>query len=65
MRNQKVGLVNIFTKHTSCGLAINENCDPDVRQDMETIFSRLVPEYLCEYRDVGGPRRVVVTIVGE
>jgi hypothetical protein len=23
--------VNIFTKHTSCGLSINENCDPDVR----------------------------------
>ena len=25
----KTGIVNIFTKHTSCGLSINENCDPD------------------------------------
>ena len=40
----KTGIVNIFTKHTSCGLSINENCDPDVRVDMETIFNRLVPE---------------------
>ena len=30
----KTGIVNIFTKHTSCGLSINENADPDVRVDM-------------------------------
>ena len=45
----KTGIVNIFTKHTSCGLSINENCDPDVRIDMETIFNRLVPENRPEY----------------
>ena len=37
----KTGIVTIFTKHTSCGLSINENCDPDVRIDMET--SLLMP----------------------
>lgn len=31
-------------KHTSCGLGINENADPDVRVDMESIFNRLVLE---------------------
>ena len=106
----KTGLINIFTKHTSCGLSINENYDPDVRVDMETIFNHLVPEnrpeyqhtlegsddmpahaksvlsgvsltipitngklnmgtwqgiYFCEYRDYGGPRKLVVTIMGE
>ena len=45
----KMGIVNIFTKHTSCGLSINENYDPDVRIDMETIFNRLVPENRPEY----------------
>ena len=40
----KTGIINIFTKHTSCGLTINENYAPDVRVDMETIFNRLVPE---------------------
>ena len=97
-------------KHTSCGLSINENADPDVRVDMESIFNRLVPEnrpeyehtlegaddmpahakstlsgvsltipitdgrmnmgiwqgiYFCEYRNYGGARRLVVTIMGE
>ena len=46
----KTGIVNIFTKHTSCGLSINENCDPDVRVDMKTIFNRLVPE-MTEQRE--------------
>lgn len=109
-RLPKTGIVNIFCKHTSCGLGINENADPDVRTDMETIFNRLVPEnqpeyehtfegaddmpahaksvlsgvsltipvtngrlnmgtwqgiYFCEYRNRGGARRLVVTIIGE
>ena len=45
----KTGIMNIFCKHTSCGLSINENADPDVRVDMETIFNRLVPENSPEY----------------
>ena len=45
----KTGIINIFCKHTSCGLSINENADPDVRVDMETIFNRLVPENRPEY----------------
>ena len=40
----KVGLLNLFIKHTSCALSINENADPDVRFDMENIFNRLVKE---------------------
>ena len=44
----KMGIINIFCKHTSCGLSINENADPDVRGDMETIFNRLVPEMTNE-----------------
>ena len=106
----KVGIMNIFCKHTSCGLSINENYDPDVRRDLETIFNKLVPEncpdythtlegsddmpahaksvlsgvsltipitnghlnlgtwqgiYFNEYRDYGGPRQLVITVIGE
>ena len=46
----KNGLLNLFVKHTSCGLYINENADPDVRTDMEGIFNHIVPEnqpYFC------------------
>ncbi|WP_300725395.1 secondary thiamine-phosphate synthase enzyme YjbQ [uncultured Bacteroides sp.] len=103
------GLLNLFIKHTSCALSINENYDPSVRCDMEQIYNRLVKEnepyyqhtdegaddmpshakssltgvsitipitggrlnlgtwqgiYLCEFRDYGGPRRMVATIMG-
>lgn len=106
----KKGLLNLFIKHTSCALAINENADPDVRLDLETIFNKIVPEnapyymhtlegsddmpahaksvivgtslsipitngrlnlgtwqgiYLCEFRNYGGARRIVATIIGE
>ena len=105
----ETGLLNLFVKHTSCALSINENADPDVRGDMEKIFNHLVREnepyydhtlegsddmpahakstivgvsltipitrgrlnlgtwqgiYLCEFRDYGGPRRIVATVVG-
>lgn len=38
------GLLNLFIKHTSCALSINENADPDVRSDMAKIMDRLVKE---------------------
>ena len=38
------GICNLFIRHTSASLVIQENYDPSVRQDFETIFSNLVPE---------------------
>lgn len=106
----RTGILNLFIKHTSAALTINENADPDVRIDMKGIFDRLVRErepyymhtmegdddmpahakssivgpsvmipisdgclnlgvwqgiYLCEFRDYGGPRKIVATIIGE
>ena len=40
----QVGLAHIFIQHTSASLALNENADPTVRQDMESYFNRAVPE---------------------
>jgi secondary thiamine-phosphate synthase enzyme len=40
----KTGLLNIFIKHTSASLTINENADPTVRLDFESYFNRSVPE---------------------
>lgn len=40
----EVGLLNLFIKHTSAALSVNENADPDVREDMEYILNRLVPD---------------------
>src|SRR5690606_30473665 len=38
------GLLNLFMKHTSAGLCINENADPTVLRDFEHLFNHLVPE---------------------
>lgn len=40
----KQGLLTLFIKHTSAGLTINENADPDVRTDFESIFNKMIPE---------------------
>ncbi|HMS63640.1 MAG TPA: secondary thiamine-phosphate synthase enzyme YjbQ [Ignavibacteria bacterium] len=44
INNFKTGIANIFIKHTSASLTINENADPDVRKDFETHFNFMIPE---------------------
>lgn len=44
IKDIKIGLINIFLKHTSASLTINENADPDVRSDMKKYFDEIVPE---------------------
>lgn len=105
----KMGMLQVFIKHTSASLTINENADPTVRQDFESHFNKMVPEnapyykhtyegpddmpahikasllgpsvmvpisnghlnlgtwqgiYLCEHRDYGGARKLVLTAWG-
>lgn len=43
-RLPEAGLLNLFMKHTSAALSINENADPDVQTDLKTIFENLIPE---------------------
>ena len=106
---QMTGVVNVFIKHTSASLTINENADSTVRVDFETHFNIMVPEtanhflhtlegsddmtshikssllgssldipikngslllgtwqgiYLCEHRNNGGSRQIVITVNG-
>ena len=52
----KDGLLTVFVQHTSASLTIQENADPDVVHDLNTFFSRLVPEDNRLYRHtVEGP----------
>lgn len=105
----QMGQLQVFIKHTSASLTINENADPTVRQDFESHMNSMVPEnasyyihtyegpddmpahikaslmgtsvlapitngglnmgtwqgiYLCEHRDYGGPRKLVLTAYG-
>jgi secondary thiamine-phosphate synthase enzyme len=108
IREIKTGLLQVFIKHTSASLTINENADPTVRIDFENHFNKMVPEsasykheaegpddmpahikssvlgssvtipitngrlntgtwqgiYLCEHRDHGGSRKIVITAFG-
>lgn len=39
------GLLNLFVRHTSCSLLIQENADPTAKADLEEFFDRLAPEH--------------------
>ena len=43
------GILHVFIQHTSAGLCINENADPTVLRDFNTVFDRLVPEGEAHY----------------
>ncbi len=40
----KTGICNLFLRHTSASLLIQENADPDVLQDLANFLAKLVPE---------------------
>ncbi|HSZ26053.1 MAG TPA: secondary thiamine-phosphate synthase enzyme YjbQ, partial [Cytophagaceae bacterium] len=44
------GMLQVFIKHTSASLTINENADPTVRMDFESHLNKLVPENMSYYR---------------
>ncbi len=52
----KAGMLNVFIRHSSASLTINENSDPDVRHDFEQHFEKTVPEYASYYNHISeGP----------
>lgn len=44
IKEYKVGILQLFVKHTSCALSLNENWDEDVREDMSDALDRIAPE---------------------
>ncbi len=42
IKDFEIGTLNLFIKHTSASLTINENCDPTVRTDMENFVNDVV-----------------------
>jgi len=40
----EAGILHVFIQHTSAALAIGENADPTVRQDLNQAFDRIAPE---------------------
>lgn len=46
----QAGLLNLFIKHTSAALTINENADSDVQTDLAAIFDHMIKERESYYR---------------
>lgn len=48
--NIQLGFLQVFIKHTSASLTINENADPTVREDFESHINIVVPENAPYYK---------------
>ncbi|MCA1590449.1 MAG: secondary thiamine-phosphate synthase enzyme YjbQ [Acidobacteria bacterium] len=44
------GVCIVFTQHTTCGLTINENADPDVKSDMLGFLRDLIPQHYNDFK---------------
>jgi secondary thiamine-phosphate synthase enzyme len=50
-----IGILNLFIRHTSASLTLNENASPDVRRDFETWVNAAVPEEFAWTHTLEGP----------
>jgi secondary thiamine-phosphate synthase enzyme len=46
----KNGIVTIYCPHTTAGITINENADPDVPHDILLTLEKLLPQHFAGYR---------------
>ncbi len=44
------GVCTLFCAHTTCGMTINENADPDVQHDILLFLKELIPQYYKGFR---------------
>ena len=47
------GVCHVYVPHTTAGITINENADPDVTRDILSVLNRLVP-HRGDYRHAEG-----------
>ena len=50
LKDFRIGILQLFVKHTSASLTINENSDQTVLEDFESHFNMLVPENQSYYK---------------
>ncbi len=63
-RKWKDGVCHIYCPHTTAGLCINENADPDVRHDLERGYPELVPDVRFEHAEGNTPAHFLSTLLG-
>ncbi|HEX8267430.1 MAG TPA: secondary thiamine-phosphate synthase enzyme YjbQ [Pyrinomonadaceae bacterium] len=47
---EKEGIVLLFVQHTTCGLTVNENADPDVQTDLLSALKKLIPQHGMNFK---------------
>ncbi len=61
----KNGLCVVFVPHTTAGVAINENADPDVRADILAALRRAVPDSLpFAHSEGNSPAHIKASLIG-
>lgn len=62
----KTGIATIFLQHSSAAIIINENWDPDLRQDILEALSKLIPagKWKHDKRDNNAAAHIKATILG-
>ena len=59
------GVCHIFVPHTTCGLAINENADPDVKRDVIAKLNESVSEdFPYKHAEGNSPAHIKSILVG-
>lgn len=58
------GICQVFVPHTTAGITINENADPDVTADMLAAFSRMVPDLAYRHREGNSAAHVKSSLTG-
>lgn len=64
--DSREGIVVLFVQHTTAGLTVNENADPDVPRDMLHAFRTLIPQHGMGFRhgEENSDAHIKATLVG-
>ncbi|MDD2805743.1 MAG: secondary thiamine-phosphate synthase enzyme YjbQ [Elusimicrobiales bacterium] len=59
------GVCHVFVPHTTCGLAINENADPDVKRDIIANLDKTISaDFPYRHAEGNSPAHIKAVLVG-
>lgn len=64
LSQEETSLCQIFIPHTTAGVTINENADPDVVEDMLAALDRMVPELAYKHGEGNSRAHVKASMIG-